>query len=126
MNKQLIIILVAVLLIVVGFSGCFEDNDDEAFLLKAEAIADDMYVITSYNIYSKGDKATSYRLEIADYKLSSECEEIRDDLDFALGQIDFYYGQMQGTYSSRMDWSSTIKLINTCLKGVLDDIKRMK
>lgn len=106
-----------------GLSGCNEiSNDASKFLIKAEMTVDHMYPTTTSNIDYKGYKAISYRLEIADYTLPSKCEEIRDDLDFALDRIDFVYGQIQYTYVYADMFSNTIDLINIRLLSASGDI----
>jgi len=123
--KKLIIISIAVLLICVGLSGCNEIiNDDDKFLIKAKAIVSGMYPISRDNINIKGYKATTYRLEIADYTLSSGCEEIRDDLDFCLGQIDYLYQSNQYTYTLAFS-PEMLNMINTILKSLSSRIREM-
>jgi len=127
MNKQFLAIGMTVLLLTVGLSGCNEIiNDDDKFYAKAEAIVDNLYPITTSNLYSKGYKASNYRLEIADYTLSSGAEEIRDSLDFALEHLDWYCDYALGSYPSAKTIDTGIEMINTLLDGVTARISRRK
>lgn len=125
-NIELIIAVFIVIAVIIGilyFSGMVF-NDDESFLRKAEAIIDDVWPVTSYN--ADGDEATDYRLELADYRLSPKCQEIRDDIDFALDQIEFIDSMNDYSYVSYDLLSSSADMANLDLESARDAIKEMQ
>ena len=123
MQKIITLLGVAILLICVGLSGCIE-NDDDSFLIKADAIIDYFYPITISGISYKGQKATSYRLELADYSLSPECEEIRDDIDWILNMIQSEYDLSTSPYYTTD--SSMINLLNLELGNTRGNIMNLQ
>ena len=140
MNKNLIIILVAVLLICVNLSGCNEPkategakavvnddetvvNDDKAFLRKADAIVDNILPpqITEDN------GVDGYRLELSEYELSVECEKIRQDLYTAFDTIEDleYYGSKD--FATYYEYVLELHTLATeQLKSIRSDIEKLK
>ena len=125
MRPIAIIIAFFLMLSCVIFCGCNEfSNDDDKFLRKADVIIDDLYPVSKYTY--DGDKASSYRIELADYTLSSKCEEIRDDLDFALDQIEFIDNMNDGIYIDHELLQSSADLVNMFLKQSRDEIDELQ
>jgi hypothetical protein len=131
MNKKTIAIIFIMTLLIIGFSGCVNNTDDEKFLNKADIIIEDIYPINEdkiINIYSKLD---SYKFEISDYTLSSDIETVRDRLYSIFENIELckevYLGEGAYAYLSYEDNLETLDemfvLVNTRLESAIEFIE---
>jgi len=111
----------------VGFlSGCI-GNDDEKFLNKAGIIVNDLYPVTTTNLYSKYSKAEEYKLALSDYTLSPECEHIRENIEQGIDYIDWAYEETTKSYFSSYALMETwIEIANNRLKMARDDIRELQ
>ena len=127
MENKILVIGLILILFAFGLSGCNEIiNDDSEFLTKAETVASIMYPINSSNLINKGNKAASYRLEIANYTISSKCEEILDDLDYALDRIDMIYNIVQSSNFTAEQFSNATIVINHYLVDVINNVGELR
>jgi len=126
--RKIAILIIVLMMIGTGLlSGCNEkSDDDDKFLNKATVIYGELYPVTIYNLYSLNLKLSDYRLELADYTLSSKCEEIRNELDFAMTFIGYAYDESNSDlYNSYERMSSAIETANSNLELVKLDIDKL-